>query len=358
LIEIQHTPDGLVVRSRPDGVGRIGGALFLAIWLCFWLVGETVVLGVLVSGASVLLTGHELSGAPRMIELLPALGVGGFMLVWITFWTFGGVMALLELLRLISSEEKLLVGPDALTIGHRRGPFSWTSTVKRADVRNVRVSPRTRMLVLDAGRRSYDVAQVRTPADERAAVFAVRKELGLDGAREGEPVLPEGWEETITPEGDRVIVRDPRARKKQALVLAVIAMILWAIALANAWTALSRPSALPGAIGLTVLAALAAAGAYWLEASRQEFKIGGQRVVVRRRWRGTVRELLVADRLELVRSTDSDGDIWYKLEAVNTGAPKARKVRRTLASAMNDPFPPTALGRRLAARAGVPYTEN
>jgi len=59
--------------------------------------------------------------------------------------------------------------------------------------------------------------------------------------------------------------------------------------------------------------------------------------------------------------TDSDGDVWYKLEAVNTGAfdphPRRFKERRTLSSAMNDSFEPAALGRWLAARTGMPYTE-
>ena len=361
MTRFEHTPEGLVVRVRPEGIGRFGGALFLCVWLCFWLLGEVTVLGVLASGVKVLLTGHEFSGQPRSIAAGPTLGVGAFLLVWVTFWTFGGVMAIAELLRIVSSEETLVVGPASLAIRRRRGPFTTSHSIPRADVRNVRVSPRHRMLVLETHRRSLDLLRVPTPADEQQLLPAIRKELGIGTAPDGAAVLPDGWEETQTPEGDRVLVRDTRIRRKQALVLAAVAASFWAIALALAWTAMSRKPTLTPAIVLTILAALVGLWAYWLEAGRQEIKLGGERALVRRRWRGKVRELLVADRLELAVTTDSDGDVWYKLEAVNTGAfdphPRKFKERRTLSSAMNDSFEPTALGRWLAARTGMPYTE-
>ena len=103
------------------------------------------------------------------------------------------------------------------------------------------------------------------------------------------------------------------------------------------------------AIVLTLVAALFACGAYWLEAGRQEFRIGGERIVVRRRWRGKVKEVFTADRLELTHSTDSDGDVLYKLEGVSPNK------RRTISSALNDPFEPSALGRWLATHSGTPY---
>jgi len=361
VTKIEHAPEGLVVRVRPEGVGRFGGALFLGVWLCFWALGESIVLGMLANGASALLTGHEFSGRPRTIELGSALAVGGFFLVWVSFWTFGGVMAIAELLRLVSSEETLVIDPANVIIRRRRGPFTTSHAIPRADARRVHVSPRHRMLVLETQRRSIDLVRVPTAADEKQVLFAVRKELGLGTSPGGEAVLPVGWEETLTPEGDRVLVRDTRIRRKQALVLAFVAAAFWAIALALAWTAISQRPTLTPAIVLTIVAALVALWAYWLETGRQEIKLGSERALVRRRWRGKLRELLVADRLELEVSTDSDGDVWYKLEAVNTGAfdphPRRFKERRTLSSAMNDSFEPAALGRWLAARTGMPYTE-
>jgi len=361
VTRIEHTPEGLVVRVRPEGVGRFGGALFLGIWLCFWAFGESIVLSILANGASVLLTGHEISGRPHAVEPVSMIGVGAFLLVWVTFWTFGGVMAIAELLRLVSSEETLLIDPAGVIIRRRRGPITTSRTIPRAEVSRVRVSPRHRMLVLETRRRPFDLLHVPTPADEHQVVFAVRKELGLGTTPGGEAVLPEGWEETLTPEGDRVLVRDTRLRRKQALGLAFVAAAFWAIALALAWAAISQKPAFTPAVVLTILAALAALGAYWLEVGRQEIKLGGERADVRRRWRGKLRDLIVADRLELKVTTDSDGDVWYKLEAVNTGTfdphPRRFKERRTLSSAMNDPFEPSALGRWLAARTGMPYTE-
>ena len=346
MIRIERAPEGLTLTIKPEGVSRYGGALFIGVWLCFWAVGETMALGVLASGAWALLTGQ-----PRSIEPAPALGVGGFLLVWVTFWSFGGVMAMRELLRLLSSEDVLVAGANEIRIRRRRGPFWTTQTIPRQDVRAVSISPHHRMLMIDTARRSVDFAHVVAPSDEVDAVQALRTELGLTDTREGEAVLPAGWEETITPEGDRVLVRDIKQRKRQALAVAVVAAVFWTLALAFAWAATSGNSSLGAALALTAIAAIFAAGAWWLDAGRQEWKVGGQRVVVRRRWRGRLKELFVADRLELSLHTDSDGDVWFKLEAVSEGR------RRMLSQAMNDPFEPRALGRWLAARSGVPYVE-
>ena len=348
MIRTERTPEGLVLKVRPDGVSRFGGALFLFVWLCLWAVGESVALGVLGAGAWALATGQ-----PKAPAITPALGIGGFLLVWVTFWTFGGVMAIRELLRLLSSEDVLVVGPSEVVIKRRRGPFRFTRKIPRADVRGVTMAPRHRTLRLQTVAQSIDFAQVPSPEGERAALDALRAELSL--ANEGPAPLPAGWEETLTPEGERVLVRDTRARRKQVVVLGAVAAFAWILALALAWAATIGP-----ALVLTGIAALFACGAYWLEAGRQEVRLGGERVVVRRRWRGKVKDLFTADRLELTLSTDSDGDVWYRLEGVSTSPvdrnQRRARTRRTLSSAMNDPFEPTALGRWLAARSGTPYT--
>ena len=51
VTKIERAPEGLTITVRPTGVSRYGGSLFLAVWLTFWAVGETVVLGVLAKGA-------------------------------------------------------------------------------------------------------------------------------------------------------------------------------------------------------------------------------------------------------------------------------------------------------------------
>ncbi len=349
MTRIEHTPEGLTLTVRPSGVSRFGGAAFLAVWLCFWAAGETVVLGVLGAGAWSLLQGKLAA---------PAIPVGVFLLVWVTFWTFGGVMALHELLRLLSSEDVLRVGPDTIVIRRRRGPFWFTQTVPRGEVRGVTMSTRHRMLRIQTTRQSIDFAQALSPADEREALHALRQEFAPPS--DGPAALPAGWEETLTPEGERVLVRDTRARKKQVLVLGSVAAFAWILALVLAGTATAGRATTGPAIVLSGIAALFACGAYWLDVGRQEFRLGGERIVVQRRWRGKAKELFVADRLELTLSTDSDGDVWYKLEGVSSGPvdPRLRrpKTRRTLSSALNDPFEPAALGKWLSARSGTPYS--
>jgi hypothetical protein len=214
------------------------------------------------------------------------------------------------------------------------------------------------MLVLDTRRRAIEIAQVPSPADEQQALAALREQLQFPGTQD-ETSLPDGWEETLLPEGVPAVVRDTRARRRQSLALGGIAAVAGVMALVLGTSAMAAAPVLGPAAGFAVIAAVAALGAWWLDAGRQEITTVGGQVVVQRRWRGKVKELFVAHRLELELSTDSDGDAWYKLQAHGLQALDARtrrpKKRRTLASAMNDPFEPTALGRWLAAKAGVPF---
>lgn len=357
MIAIDRT-QGLTIRVKPDGMARFAPAAFITVWLCCWALGEVKVLGLLGNGAIALLTGHELNGNPSRLQAAPALGVGAFLLVWVTFWTIGGIAAMAELLRLVSSEETLSLDGDTIVIARRRGPFTWFQRLPRNAVRRVRVAPRRRMLVLETDRKSIEFAPVQSPADESQALDALRSALQL-AAPDGSVALPDGWEETLTPEGERVVIRDTKIRRRQAFVLAGMATVAWAAALAFAWLGTLSEQAIGPAIIATVLAAGLGSFAWWLWAGRQEIKCGDGEVIVRRRWRGRVRDLYEARRLDLVTRADSDGDVWYRLEAISNAPLDARGTRkyrtRVLASAMNDPFEPRALGAWLAAHGGVPF---
>jgi hypothetical protein len=81
----ERTSEGWVLRVKPEGVGRFGGALFLAVWLCGWAFGEFAVLSILGGGAYSVLTGNELGGNIKAIPPGTALGVGAFLLavLWV-----------------------------------------------------------------------------------------------------------------------------------------------------------------------------------------------------------------------------------------------------------------------------------
>jgi hypothetical protein len=126
---------------------------------------------------------------------------------------------------------------------------------------------------------------------------------------------------------------------------------------------MSNPNLLP----LTATACAAALGlgfgANWLARGRTEWRIGSSMLVLRRRYGRRVRELLEARALELTVSSDSDNDDWYVLEAIESdqsGMPSvgsSKKNRRKIDRAMHDPTEMQQLGRWLANRTGLPFTD-
>lgn len=93
-----------VFKSSGLGPGRLFGAVFLLIWLTFWLVGETVVLMVLGRGIFEFVGLAEGSGRTGAGSVL----IGAFLLVWLTIWTIGGIIAFKEFLRLMWSIPSMI----------------------------------------------------------------------------------------------------------------------------------------------------------------------------------------------------------------------------------------------------------
>ncbi|MCU0520638.1 MAG: hypothetical protein MUF84_08105 [Anaerolineae bacterium] len=138
--ETQYRADSEFI-FRPRGYGRFPAALFLSLWYCGWAAGEAFALFVLGQGIWALLTGRPAIGSDVPVRRAPALAVGAFLLVWLTIWTFGGVMAIQELLRLLWAEDRLVLNRDALLCVRRRGPLTSIRRLARTEVRCVFVQP-------------------------------------------------------------------------------------------------------------------------------------------------------------------------------------------------------------------------
>lgn len=96
-------------RFRPRGPGRFFVAGFLSLWLGGWMAGEIFALWFLWNS---LTTGQ----GP-----LPAVL---FMLVWVCFWSLGGMFALGQVLRCLWSEDRLVLREDGrLELRCRLGPL-------------------------------------------------------------------------------------------------------------------------------------------------------------------------------------------------------------------------------------------
>jgi hypothetical protein len=359
----EWTPGGLEFRLRPRGVGRFSSAAFLLVWLCFWAAGETIVAYLLVRGAIALITGEPLPEGPQP-RLGPALAAGAFMLFWLAFWTVGGIAAMRELLKLLWSEDRIIVNPGGITVVNRLGPVRSMRELPRDTVRRIRLLPSTGVLRAETTSGTVELATLGTLAERMQLAEILRAELGLDDSPEtsAPEAVPDGWQEIVDPEGGIALVPDVGTRRTQARVATAVAAVVAVVAIALLHTTLRDPGLIP----LTVIACGATAGlgwlALWLALGRSEWRVGSGRLTLRRRFGGRVRDLLEARALELTCSHDGDGDPWFELEAValhprETGSRSGSKTRRKVTRSIHDPTEPRRLGLWLAQRAAVPFQD-
>ena len=360
----ERTIEGWQVRLRSRGAGRYLGGAFLAFWLCGWAVGEAFALWILIKGALALLTGEPPDPGQEPLQLGPALMVGAFLILWLTMWTIGGIAAIAELLRLLWGEDRILVAAGRLTVTWMRGPVRWSRAFDRDAIRRVSLVGRDDHLALETVRERVNLSGLGGRAERIEAAKALRAELGIPEEPAGPAAIPPGWEEIITPEGERALVVDLSTRRKQARFASVVAMLLAALAFALARESVRRLELIiPAFIVLAFTVALAA-GAMWLARGRWEWRIGTGRLTLRKRYGASLRDVFEARRLMLDRSTDSDGDSWYELtalaEAEKPPAPApiqwrtARpKNRRVVARLMNDPSGLRDLASWLSRQTGL-----
>ncbi|NOT35428.1 MAG: hypothetical protein HOP12_14885 [Candidatus Eisenbacteria bacterium] len=309
-----RTDEGLEFRFRPQGFGRFFSAAFLSVWLMGWAVGEAVASWVLFRGARALLAGEPLAQQVSPQSPAAMLGIGLFLLFWLAFWTLGGIAAIGALLEAVWAEDRLIVNAEGLRRVRSRGPFRSTQQIAREELRRVSLARRFQRLVAETDRKSIELTGLGTPAERTAAHEAITKELRLDSmsAQRLGQVLPEAWEDTVSPEGERVVI--PRAWK-------------------------------------------------WLARLRTEWRLGSRRITLRRRVGSNVRDLFEGQSLELTVRNDSDGDDWFALEAIGHSLDTARAsagggpVRRKLASSLHDPAVPKQLGEWLSRVCDLPLED-
>jgi hypothetical protein len=373
----ERTTDGYLIRLKPRGIGRFFGAAFLTFWLCGWACGEAFALWLLGNGAAALITGEAPPGGGFPLQAAPALAMGAFLLFWLVLWTFGGIMAMRELLRLLWAEDRILASGAGLLVTRTRGPFRSTKEYPRDVIRGFVITPKYSALAMETDKERIELSRLGTLLERQESAKELRTELALGESLrpglvpdEGAPAgLPKGWEETITPEGERALVPDQKTRTIQARVAGVLALVMAVATLAVVGGSVGSPALIPGAI-LALLATLGLAwGTLWLARGRKEWKIGSGRLTLRRRFGSSLEDEFEAERLEITVHRDSDGDEWFALEGVTGTVPpvdhskpmeaarQARKHRRQIASVIHDPTVPMRLGAWLSRAAGIPLED-
>ncbi|HEY2955365.1 MAG TPA: hypothetical protein VGK89_08980 [Candidatus Eisenbacteria bacterium] len=341
---------------RPGGIGRIFRAGFLVFWLCGWLLGEVAV-GAIVLAALGVPVAAEILRRLRFPELSGAdWTVLAFLGFWLLLWTVGGLTAAWELMRLLSSVDRIEWDGEAVELFRRVGPFRSRRKWRKGKIEHVSLARPARALTLHTGRASHRLTRWGSKAERAAVRDEMRRALGIaprGGERARSQESPAGWASAPDPDGGVLLTRDPAARRRQAALAWTVTVALAAGAvivlgrgyLEGPW---GRREAM-GAVAAVLGVALLAAGSLWLSHGRTELVVRPREIELRRRFLSrtssrTVRPL----KLRVEHSTDSDGDDWFELQAL------AGDERRTIERRMNESGAVLDLARWIAEKSGAP----
>ncbi|MFM7394468.1 MAG: hypothetical protein ACKO22_08935 [Cyanobium sp.] len=313
--------------------------------------------------------------------------MGVFLLVWLSFWTIGGLIVLREVLSCFVSEDRLELASGDLLLLRRMGPFQRQRRLPLSAIRGLRVAEHSGVggaLVADLDDRTLTLSDLGTEEERREAARQLQEALGPTAAagQSLAPRLPQGWA-CLSPSslGPPLLVPEPGLRRRQALVMAAVTLVLLLVFAQLLQAALTRPSFWPLTLMVAVPTAAAVWGTLWLALGRMEWRLESRRMVLQRRFAGEVRERFEARALELPRLIDSDGDHTYDLWATDlrpagglaggtVGANSGGRgggsgggggkipANDSLLTSIHDPAEPLQLGRWLAHRCAIPFDDD
>lgn len=338
-VSVRLLPDGEEVVLRATGWIRLLPAAFLLFWLCGWAVGEVVVVFILLGPLSdplVTALREVLPGSwprPRRFAGSTPWPVLAFLAIWLVFWTWGGLTAVWQLLRLLAGSDRFVIRPGGFSLRRSAGPFGRTRDFAASDVSSVYADVRRSRLVAVVGG-TEQVLCSGTPAPVAEWLAArLRSALGLleprsaEGRERGtglsaEPPVPADWTARPLPEGGSLL-SPPSARSRRtagcALTVAVILTTFFVIAL---FATGARREA-PGAallLGLVTVAVDLLCG--WAAFARDSWLLGpGVVARIRRLGPWERRREVRHGTLAVSVSTDSDDDDWFRLEVRGAGKP-------------------------------------
>jgi hypothetical protein len=346
---------GASVSLRPSGIGRYFGAAFLSVWLAGWLAGEVLALGFLflivrsVVGSAIGASwpvpggGDWIAGGAAGVFFL-------FLLVWITFWTFGGIAAITELLRSLAGEDRISVQASGVELERRAGPCRRLRNFERSTIRRVRLRPHDQAVMMDTTAGTEVISKYGTLDDRQAMAEWLRSRLLLPEHRAhvDPTAAPAGWTMTIEGGATHLTRMDPRTRRISSSIMWAIVAFMALIVFGGADAGVTSA----GRVVLPVLTALVTLGAAWITWSRREWVVRHGELAAHTTFLTWQRErsFKSSARLEVATSTDSDNDHHYTLTV------KDAEGTRKIASNMNDDAEIVDLARWLSARTGLPLT--
>lgn len=365
-IAIRALPDGEEIVLRPRGCLRFPVAAFLSFWLCGWAAGEAIAIVVLLGpwAEPLVEAARELfPGLVGRVPLAPArmpLPLLAFLALWLAFWTWGGISAAWELLRVLAGSDRYVLRAGRVSFRRCAGPFGRTRELRAGAVDAIVHRPRKSLLLAVVAGKERTLSTGVPPDVGPWLAERLREALGLSGSAPGPsaaagpdsaaaPPCPPDWRATERPDGGVVLDAPPaRSRRAAGCALAVALPVT-----AGAGALLAAVVSGKGPSGLAAFAVVVAVAidllCLWAAVARDAWLLAKGRVERVRSfgpwtWRRVVRNGTLVASL----STDGDGDDWFAVEARGEGGPLR------LAKTMNAGPEVLAFARFAAWRSGFP----
>jgi hypothetical protein len=340
---------GSTTSLRPSGMGRYVNAAFLSVWLVGWSVGEVVaitMLGAIFSSVAGAFSEHLPAWSAELVTSGGSAFLLLFLLVWLTFWTIGGIAALTHLMRSLAGEDVIGLTDSGFELVHRAGPFRRRYAFGRSAIRRLRIRPHDKAVVADTAKGTRVITTFGLPAERVEVADWLSRHLGLSDADAEAGTPPATWE--VQTEGEVAYVR--KVRRGARFTRSLISWLLTA-GVASAWYASLDTETSARNIPALVLMLLLAAGAAMSTWGRRELIVRHGELIFRRSlaiW--TTERAFRSARLELTHETDSDNDSHYTLIVTDAAG------RRTVHSQLHDSGEVVDLAHWLAGRTGFPLT--
>lgn len=344
-----------IVELRPRGNIRYAEAIFLIVWLTFWLLGELLVAGVILTGIFSLLTGAAVTGNSEPLELSPALLVGSFLLVWLIFWTVGGIAALIQLCSLVWAKDTLSLSSNGLSLTTQIGPVVKkqlfpTSSLQAAYVRSYQNS-----LMLQAAGRLHLISNLGTVGERKQAAELIRKAFSLQPTNS--PIfaeaLPDDWSESVDGEGRCLLRPNPEKRRHHYYACLAASILCWIVAYALAVKISETGAIAIPALVAGLIATWLSRQSSWLKHGHYEWVAEQGKLILRKFYRGQTEDLGTVSSLELSSSVDSDSDTWYELNVAEESGVFSKRSLRNLTKNMHDDTEARLLAAWFAAHSKV-----
>jgi hypothetical protein len=367
-VKVERTIAGLQADLHVTGIGRFFAAAFIGAWLVGWAAGEAFALWALVSGVRSFFKGEPPQPGNEGTGIAFALFLGAFLIVWLTFWTIGGIMAGRMFLQLLFGRDRILASHDGVEVVHSFGLFRTVERLPRGEIRRFYRPPNGTVLNAETTKGTRPLTTLGRPDELAELEAAFNAEFGFKPepaaqAAAVEGALAKGWCEAMSLEHDAVLVKDPVARRKQAKIVWVLCAALGFVPIFLVATDAEHRNTPVIASFFIAGAAAAGWGAIRLSFGRDEWRLEKGRLILQRRHGHNRTQKFEVASLELIEDNSGDGGPTYMLRAIATGAPepvngyRKWKTYRTLHTQSDDPMEPRRFGAWLSTRCQLPFTD-